>query len=117
MFGGYSFSVSWSFLLLSACQMSGGAINSRLRLRRLLLQVGREVAILKDLANLDQAPLRQGTPFGPLDGLFLRFHLNDPEAGNQFLCFGKGPVSHGPLAAGHPDARPLGARVEALGRE
>src|SRR5713101_7538110 len=84
-------------------------------LRGFLLQLGRKVTILKHLANLNQAVFRQGAALGPFDGLLLGLHLNDPEAGNHFLGFGKRTVGYDALAGGYPDARPPGAGVEPLG--
>src|SRR5260370_6667445 len=84
-------------------------------LRGFLLQLGREVIILKHLANLNHAIFRQGAALGPIESLLLRFDLNDPKAGNHFLGFGKRTVGYNPLATGHPDARPLGTGVEPLG--
>src|SRR5216683_1813663 len=101
-------------------------MNSRSTVRRLtlheidmlrgtLLQLGREVTILKHLANLNQAVFRQGAALGPLDGLLLGLYLNYPEAGDHFLGFGERTVGYDALACGHPDARPHGTGVEPLG--
>src|SRR4029077_18880110 len=86
-------------------------------LRGFLLQLGREIAILEHLANLNQAVFRQGAALGPFYGLLLRLYLNDPEASDDFLGFGKRAVGYYALGAGHPDAGAFGGWVEALGGE
>src|SRR5207247_467252 len=58
-----------------------------------------------------------GTALDPFNRLLLRLHLPQPEAGDQLLCLGEGPVDHGPLPSREPDARALRARVEPLARE
>ena len=63
------------------------------------------------------APSRIGAALDPFDRLFLRLHLPQPEAGDQLLGLGEGPVDHGPLVAGELDARALRARMEPLARE
>src|SRR5439155_23965193 len=87
----------------------------------LLLELGfegrTEVLRLEDLANLDLCAIPEGRPLDPLDRLFLRLHLPEPEAGHQLLRFGEGPVGHRPLPAGELHARSLGARLEALAGE
>src|SRR5260370_37881715 len=87
------------------------------KLRGFFLQIGWKVTILEYLANLDQAVFRQGAALGPFYGLLLRLHLNDPEAGDDFLGFGEGAVGYDGLAAGHAEARAFGGGVEALGGE
>src|SRR5215471_20761915 len=91
-----------------------GYLHPQLRPRRFLLQLWWEVAILEYLAYLNHAALWQGTPLGPLDSLFLRLHLNDPEAGDHFLCLDERTIRHDSLAPGHLDAHPLGGWVQPL---
>src|SRR5688572_4509586 len=102
------------------------ALLGHLRALALLLrpqlgrELGAEVLRLEHLANLD---LRLGAGGGvgralePLDGLGERLHLDQPEAGDELLGLGEGPVDHRALVAGEPDARALRARVESLARE
>src|SRR5438046_4169991 len=44
-------------------------------------------------------------------------HLPDPEAGDQLLRLGEGPVDHGPLASRESDARAFRAGLESLRSE
>src|SRR5437016_3600446 len=77
---------------------------------------GTEVRRLEHLADFDLGPLERGA-LEPLDRLFLRLHLPQPEAGDQLLRLGEGPVDHGPLPTREPDARALRAGVKPLCRE
>src|SRR2546422_244158 len=82
-------------------------------------ELGAEIRRLEDLANFDLG-LRAsgiGAALDPFDRFLLRLHLNQPEAGDQLLRLGEGPVDHGPLRSGELDARALGARLEPLARE
>ena|SRR5215469_10504564 len=67
---------------------------------------GREVFGLEDLADLYLAfaRVRVGTALDPLDGLFERLDLPEPEAGDEFLGFGEGAVGDGAVLAGEVDA-------------
>src|SRR5688572_24913753 len=59
---------------------------------------GPEVFELEHLANLDLAlTVRHGigAALDPFDCLLLGLHLNQPEAGDQLLRLGEGPVDHG----------------------
>src|SRR5215471_21798001 len=59
---------------------------------------GCELFELKNLADLYVAfAFVVGASFGPLDRLFQRLDLPEPEASNKFLAFGEGAVSDGPL--------------------
>src|SRR5438067_3706169 len=106
----------------------------RLQAIVLLPQFGRvrlpEVVGLDHLSDLDlewaQAPLEfrcllaatgPRSPLEPFDRLFLRLHLPQPVAGDQFLGLGKRPVDYRRLPAGEPDPRAFRARVQAVGRE
>src|SRR5438093_1256170 len=97
-------------------------LRGRLRAQSLLLLLElrleriTEVLRLEHLANLHFTFLERGT-FQPLDGLAERLHLPQPETGDQLLRLGEGPVDHRSLAAGEPDARALGARLQPLPRE
>src|SRR5438046_4627249 len=100
-------------------------LRGDLRAQALLLlpqlggELGAEVLRLEDLADLDLGilPHRIGAALDPFDRLFLRLHLPDPEAGDQLLGLGEGPVDDGALGSREPDARALRARVQALARE
>ena len=65
-----------------------------------------EVFELEERAELD-FPILERHPLGPLDGLFFRLHLDDPEAGDQLLGLGKRTVDDRPLAARVLDAGAL----------
>src|SRR6266487_5406277 len=93
----------------------------------LLPELGRErlaeVLRLEHLANLDLDLLTvgvgtiEGGALEPLDRLFLRLHLPQPEAGHQLLGLCERSVDHGALTPGEADARALGAILEPLGGE
>src|SRR5256885_14420775 len=85
-----------------------------LLLPQLWRELGAEVLRLEHLADLDLGilPHRIGAALDPFDRLFLRLHLPDPEAGDQLLGLGEGPVEAGALRTREPDARALRARVE-----
>src|SRR5215472_17237444 len=71
---------------------------------------GCEVFRLEDLADLyvSFAIGGVGASFDPLDGLFERLHLPEPEASDEFLAFGEGAVNDGALLAGEVDASAFG---------
>src|SRR5207247_11362843 len=77
---------------------------------------GAEVRRLEDLANLDLGVLERSA-LEPLDRLFFRPHLPQPEPGDELLRLGEGAVDDGPLPLGELDARALRARLESLARE
>src|SRR5688572_17215439 len=75
-----------------------------------------EVFRLEDLADLD-LPLVAGRvrhPLHPLDRLFLRFYLDEPEAGDQFLRLGERAVDDRALVPGKLHAGALRARMQPL---
>src|SRR5258708_3337757 len=77
--------------------------------------LGGDLVGFHDLADLDLTVL-EGHARGPLDRLLPRLHLDQPEARDQLLRLGEGPVDHRRLAGpGEPDARALRARMEAVG--
>src|SRR6266516_5299597 len=82
-------------------------------------ELGAEVLRLEHLADLDLGilPHRIGAALDPFDRLLLRLHLPDPEAGDQLLGLGEGPVDDGALRTREPDARALRARVQPFARE
>ncbi len=61
--------------------------------------------------------MRIGAALHPLYRLVQRLHFPQPEARDQLLAFGEGPVDDGPLAARKPDARALRGRLKALARQ
>src|SRR5258708_2312275 len=77
----------------------------------------REIFRREHLAKFEHHVLSEGRPFHPGDCLFLRLHLDQPEAGDQLLRLRKGPVAHRGLAARELDACALGTRVESFARE
>src|ERR1700731_495931 len=106
---------------LSRLGLLGGCLGAQalFLLPELGSKLGTEVLCLEDLANLNFGFPVMGTraAFDPLDCLFHRSHLPEPEAGDQLLGFGEGPVDHGPLHSREPDALALRARLEPLGGE
>src|SRR5947207_4847000 len=82
---------------------------SLLDLRR---KLAAEVRGFKHLPNLHlSAPVKRSA-LQPLDRLFLRLHLPQPEACDQFLAFGERPVNHCPLLSLEPHASAFRARLE-----
>src|SRR5215472_13723938 len=73
-----------------------------------------EVFGLEDLANLYVGLAYVGTALDPLDGLFERLDLPEPEAGDEFLAFGEGAVGDGALLAGEVDAGTFGGGVKTV---
>src|SRR5215469_8256473 len=82
----------------------------------LVVEGGCEVFGLEDLANLyvGVAYVENGTALDPLDGLFERFDLPEPEAGDEFLAFGEGAVGDGAVLAGEVDAGAFGGGVKTV---
>src|SRR5947207_6028 len=110
--------------------VTSGLRRPRLQLLAQLLLAGgllgredlrRKVRRLVHLADLDHAlhvlAHGGGAALDPLDRLFPRLHLDEPEAGNQFLRLGERPVGHRPLAPGERDPGTLGGRLEPLARQ
>ena len=54
-----------------------------------------ELGRLEDLTDLHLGAAVERRPLEPLDGLFLRLHLPEPEAGDQLLGLGEGAVDDG----------------------
>src|SRR5271170_1426524 len=79
-------------------------------------QDGCEVFHLKDLADFDfvVAGAAVRATLDPLDGLFQRLDLPDPEAGDELLGLGEGAVDDGTRLAGEFDACAFGAGMEAI---
>src|SRR3989441_3598025 len=82
-------------------------------------RLGTEDAGLEPLANLNPGfPLMGvGAALAPFDRLFHRPHLPQPEAGDQLLGLGEGPVDHGSIPSREPDALAFRTRVEPFGGE
>src|SRR5437879_416337 len=76
-----------------------------------------EVFRLKHSANLDLGSPVERSALEPLDRLFHRPHLPQPEPGDQFLRFREWPVDHGPLSFGEPDPHAFRARMKPLARK
>src|SRR5438128_264504 len=74
--------------------------------RALDCRAGTEVLQLAQLANLDLAFL-EGDAFSPVDRFVLRIYLDQPEAADQLLGLGEGPVDHGALCPRELDTRAL----------
>src|SRR5215467_7232734 len=75
-----------------------------------------EVFWLQDLADLyvGFAFVGVGASLDPLDGLFERLNLPEPEAGDEFLAFGEGAVNDGAVLAGEVDAGAFGRGVKTV---
>src|SRR5882672_5447998 len=67
-------------------------------------EFGAEVLGFEHRPNFDLGSTVEGTALEPLDRLFHRPHLPQPEAGDQLLGLGKRPVSHGMLPPRELDA-------------
>ena len=101
------------FLGCSSCHLSAEVFF----LLNFLVVEGRcEVFGLQDLADLyvGVAFVGVGAALDPLDGLFERLDLLEPEAGDEFLAFGKGAVNDGAVLAGEVDAGAFGGRVKTV---
>src|SRR3954471_3995474 len=91
--------------------------------RLLLAQLGgellAEVLGLEDLADLDLrlGLHRVGAALDPLDRLFERLDLDDPEARDELLRLGERAVDDAALVGAEAHARALRARVQALARQ
>src|SRR5204862_299917 len=80
---------AYSALRLQLGRLGAQALFLLAQFRR---ELGAEVLGLEHLANLDlglAARHRVGAALDPLDRLFLRLHLPEPEAGDQFLRLGE----------------------------
>src|SRR5207247_2679008 len=73
-----------------------------------------EVLGLEHLPDLDLRVgwHRVGTALDPLDRLLLRFHLPQPEAGDELLRFGERSVDYRAFAAGEANPGTLAARLQ-----
>ncbi len=72
-----------------------------------------EVFGLEDLADLYVGLAFVGTALDPLDGLFERLDLPEPEGGDEFLAFREGAVNDGgAVLAGEVDAGAFGGGVK-----
>jgi hypothetical protein len=73
-----------------------------------------EVFGLEDLADLYVGLAFVGAALDPLDGLFERLDLPEPEAGDEFLAFGEGAVGDDAVLAGEVDAGAFGGGVKTV---
>ena len=82
----------------------------------LVVEGGCEVFGLEDLANLyvGFAFVGVGASLDPLNRLFERLNLPEPEAGDEFLAFGEGAVGDGAVLAGEVDASAFGGGVKTV---
>src|SRR6266566_3291565 len=71
-----------------------------------------EVLRLEHLPDLDLGSPVEGSALQPLDRLFPRLHLPQPEAGDELLRLREGSVDHGPLASVESDPHAFRARLE-----
>src|SRR5215468_7292465 len=71
---------------------------------------------LEDLADLYVAFAvgGVGASLDPLDRLFERLNLPEPEAGDEFLGFGEGAVNDGAVLAGEVDAGAFGGGMKSI---
>src|SRR5215469_12134522 len=81
-----------------------------------VVEGGCEVLGLQDLADLyvGFAFVGVGASLDPLDRLFERLNLPEPEAGDEFLAFGEGAVNDGAVLAGEVDAGAFGRGVKTV---
>src|SRR5215831_16440605 len=81
-----------------------------------VVEGGCEVFGLEDLADLYVAFAigGVGASLDPLDGLFERLHLPEPEAGDDFLGLGEGAVNDSPVLAGEADNGAFGRGVKTV---
>ena len=101
------------FLGCSSCHLSAEVFF----LLNFFVVEGRcEVFGLQDLADLyvGVAFVGVGASLDPLDGLFERLDLPEPEAGDEFLAFGEGAVGDGAVLAGEVDASAFGGGVKTV---
>src|SRR6266498_3562767 len=105
---------NFGFRLLLPGRLRADALLLLPELRRERLA---EVLRLEYLPDLDLGPAVERSALQPLDRLFLRLHLPQPEAGDELLRLGERPVDHGPLASVEPDPHAFRARLEPLARE
>src|SRR5580704_14181106 len=101
------------FLRCSSCHLSAEVFF----LLNFFVVEGRcEVFGLHDLADLyvGVAFVGVGASLDPLDGLFERLDLPEPEAADEFLAFGEGAVGDGAVLAGEVDAGAFGGGVKAV---
>src|SRR6266481_1370879 len=77
----------------------------------------RELGRLEHLPDLHLGAAVEGRALQPLDRLFLRLALPEPEAGDQLLRLGKGPVGDSALLAVEAHPRAVLAGVQALARQ
>jgi hypothetical protein len=87
--------------------------DSLLLLSQLGSEIGSEVLRFEHLTELHLS-LPERRPLQPFDGVFLRFHLPEPEPRYQLFRLGEGPVYDGSLVARESHPRALGARLETL---
>src|SRR5215472_2988495 len=101
------------FLGCVSCHSSAEAF---FLLNFLIVEGSCEVFGLEDLADLyvGVAYVENGTALDPLDGLFERLDLPEPEAGDEFLAFREGAVGDGAVLTGEVDAGTFGGGVKAV---
>src|ERR1051326_6457151 len=110
--------LTFKFLILSTFFSPGPFFRSHPHPLFFLAHLGREriaeVLGLEDLADLYLAVfgMRVRAAPDPFDRLFLRLHLPDPEARDQLFGLGNRAVDYGPFAAGKPDPRTFGSRLQ-----
>src|SRR5882762_1509346 len=106
---------------LPRLRLLGGCLGTQALFLRPELgsKLGTEVLRLEHLANLNLGFPFMGTgaALDPLDRLFHRPDLPQPEAGDQLLGLGGGRVDHSTVPSRETDALALRTRVEPLGGE
>src|SRR5687767_13265 len=111
---------SWSRLIGSSARSSSLRVllrdlaNPRFLLPQLRRELCAEILFLEDLANLHLGTAVERRALQPLDRLFLRLALPDPEAGDQLLRLAERAVGDDPLLAVELHAHALRARVQSL---
>src|ERR1043166_5497841 len=80
-------------------------------------QLGAEILRLEDLAQLYLLTVGKRNAFRPLERFRARFHLPDPEAGDQFLGLRERPIPQRALGPRVTDPHGFGRRMQSLAGE
>src|ERR1700737_4382435 len=101
--------------ILALCVLRYLRVQALLLFPKLRRELGAEVLRLEHLANLDFGRRTRkgiGGALHPFDRLFLRLHLEQPEAGDELFRLAEGAIDDRPLVSREPDACALRTRLE-----
>src|SRR5215813_10516031 len=70
-----------------------------------------QVGSFENPANFDLFAVAEGRALQPFDRFFHRTDLPEPEAGDEFFCFGEGAIDHSGLLAAAGEANALALRA------